>query len=47
MKSKSHVIKSLKEGRFDKKDYNLEHTIISGEDGGLYLLINSTKFNSY
>ncbi len=41
-KLKSQIIKSLKEGRFDKKDYNLDHTIISGEDGGLYLLINSS-----
>ena len=32
---------ALVSGRFDKNDFNLKHTLISGEDGGLYLLLNS------
>jgi hypothetical protein len=37
------IIKSLKSGRFDKNNFEeLGNTIILGEDGGLYVLINST-----
>ena len=28
-------------GRFDKTDFNLTETVIMGEDGGMYLLINN------
>ncbi len=37
---KELIHKAIKSGRFDKKHSNLENTLIFGEDGGLYLLLN-------
>jgi hypothetical protein len=31
----------LKKIKIDKYDFNLKHSIIIGDNGGLYLLINS------
>ena len=37
------IEKSITSDRFDKKALGLENTIIYGEDGGLYLLLNSAN----
>ena len=37
---RSFVMVSLKQKRFDKFQYGLEHTILIGENGGVYLLFN-------
>jgi hypothetical protein len=34
-------------GRFDKNDFEFDHTLIMGEDGGLFILLNnSTDLNN-
>ena len=36
----SHLSKAIILGRFDKDDFKLKNSLIVGEDGGLYLLLN-------
>ena len=40
-KDKDLIVKSILSHRFEKKIFDLPHTIISGEEGGLYFLLNS------
>ena len=44
--SRADVIEALLSGRFDKSKFGLSHSLVLGEDGGLYLLLNRlTKEN--
>ena len=42
-KNKALFNKSLLNGRFDKNDCHLEHSVIVGDNGGLYILLNSIE----
>jgi hypothetical protein len=34
-------------GRIEKKKFSLDHSVIIGEDGGMYLLLNSLDENTW
>ena len=37
------LLKSIKTGRFDKEKFGLLHTVIIGDNGGLYALLNNVN----
>jgi hypothetical protein len=39
-KLKTQLTEAIISGRFDKEQFGLKDTMILGEDGGLYLLLN-------
>ena len=46
-KAKDDIFEALRVGRFDKKKFGLDHSILLGRDGGLYLLMNSFSDEEY
>ena len=39
------LLNAILSGRFDKKIYQLTNTVILGDDGGIYALLNNVKEN--
>jgi len=43
----SQLISGINQGRFDKKEYMLTHSVLIGLDGGLYMLLNKLSNDEY
>jgi hypothetical protein len=44
---KENLMNAIISGRLDKNDFKFDHTLIMGEDGGLFILLNnSTDLNN-